>query len=188
VFQAQFRLMIVTSQLEAAEAQLEEAVEVGRRLRAWRLRRVVERLWDAVEAERRLLAPPPWRQAEPWIPQPGLGAPELLHSRLRPYVVFDPESRQRELPYGDELAAARLGLAGLATVGSLTAIAVSAAEIAARGISDRPSLVVAELCAIVLSPAAIALTAADKTHLEDTQGARQPGRGGGTGIRLPWRT
>ena len=50
-------------------------------------------------------------------------------------------------------------LATAATAGSIVAILVSGAEIAAYGISDRPSLIAAEACALILAPAAVALTA-----------------------------
>ena len=50
-------------------------------------------------------------------------------------------------------------LATVATAGSIVAVLVSGAEIAAYGISDRPSLIAAEACALILAPAAVALTA-----------------------------
>ncbi len=159
LFRAQLRLLLVTSQLEVAEARLGEQVDQGRRLRAWRLRREVHRLWDAVERERVRLAPPVWRQVDPRIPQPGLRAHELLHPRLRPYVQFDPALQPKGFVYADEVGAGRRAVVGLVSACSLLSIAASIAEIAARGISDRPSLVAAEVCAIVLSPVAIALSA-----------------------------
>jgi hypothetical protein len=159
VFRAQFRLLLVTSQLEVAELRLGEAVDLGRRLRAWRVRREVQRLWDAVESERLRLAPPAWRQADPRTPPTGLRPRELLHPRLRPYVQFDPALQPTGFVYADEVGAGRRAVASLATAGSLISIAVCIAQIVARGISDRPSLVVAEVCALVLSAAAIALSA-----------------------------
>jgi hypothetical protein len=159
VFNAQFNLLLVTSQLEQSEARLNEATAEGRRLRAWRAAREVDRLWDAVDSQRRRLVQPAWRQADPHPRPTGLEPRELLHSRLQSYVRS--ETVPQRAPAETRAVAAPGSLPRRVheafAVGSLAAIAVTAAEIAASGISQRPSLIVAEVVALVLAPFAILL-------------------------------
>jgi hypothetical protein len=199
VFSAQFHLLLVTSQLEDAEARHRQAEAEGHRLRAWRAARELDRLWDAVESQRRLLEPPAWRVADPHPSRTGLEPEELLHARLQGYVQFEPRSETLSpparavtaavaaapvlAPVPEPVAPAPLApapvvpdpvvpdveeqprerrswtprLQELFAVGSLVAIAVSAAEIAANGIGQRPGLIAAELCALAFSPFAILL-------------------------------
>jgi hypothetical protein len=179
VFSAQFHLLLVTSQLEEAEERHRVAEAEGHRLRAWRAARDLDRLWDAVESQRRLLEPPAWRVADPHPSRTGLEPEELLHSRLQGYVQFEPRPEglvpvpavaapvvvvPASVPASaaavEELGERRAWtprLQQLFAVGSLVAIAVSAAEIAANGIGQRPGLIAAELCALALSPFAILL-------------------------------
>jgi hypothetical protein len=159
VFSAQFHLLLVTAQLEESEARLEEAVAGGHRLRAWRAARDVDRLWEAVESQRRRLAQPAWRLADPRPRRTGLEPRELLHSRLQGYVLAGPAAgSRRPTTAGGERAAPGIvprRLRDAFAVGCLASVAVTAAEIAARGIGQRPSLIAAELCALVLAPFAI---------------------------------
>ena len=181
VFSAQFHLLLVTSQLEEAEARHREAEAEGHRFRAWRAARDLNRLWDAVESQRRLLEPPAWRVADPHPSRTGLEPEELLHSRLQSYVHFDPRPEglvpvpvvaapvvvvpaPPSIP-ASATAVEQLGerrswtprLQELFVVASLISIAVSAAEIAANGIGQRPGLIAAELCALAFAPFAILL-------------------------------
>ena len=79
-------LLLVTAQLEETEARLTEATEGGHRLRAWRAARDVDRLWDAIESQRRRLEPPAWRLADSRPRRTGLEPAELLHARLQGYI------------------------------------------------------------------------------------------------------
>lgn len=181
VFSAQFQLLLVTSQLEEAEERHREAEAGGHRLRAWRAARDLDRLWDVVESQRRLLEPPAWRVADTHPSRTGLEPEELLHPRLQGYVQFEPRpeglvpvpavaapvvvvpapaSVPAPAAAVEELGERRAWtprLQQLFAVGSLVAIAISAAEIAANGIGQRPGLIAAELCALALSPFAILL-------------------------------
>jgi hypothetical protein len=181
VFSAQFQLLLATSQLEEAEERHREAEAGGHRLRAWRAARDLDRLWDVVESQRRLLEPPAWRVADPHPSRTGLEPEELLHPRLQGYVQFEPRpeglvpvpavaapvvvvpapaSVPAPAAAVEELGERRAWtprLQQLFAVGSLVAIAISAAEIAANGIGQRPGLIAAELCALALSPFAILL-------------------------------
>lgn len=158
VFNAQFHLLLVTSQLEETEARRTEASEGGHSLRAWRAAREVDRLWEAVESQRRRLEQPAWRLADPRPRRTGLEPAELLHSRLQSYVQPEPAAAAAAV----RVAAAVPGmllhrLQRVFAVACLVAIAVTVAEIAARGIGQRPSLIAAELCALVLAPFAVLL-------------------------------
>jgi hypothetical protein len=181
VFSAQFHLLLVTSQLEEAEERHRQAEAEGHRFRAWRAARDLDRLWDAVESQRRLLEPPAWRVADPHPSRTGLEPAELLHSRLQSYVQFEPRpeglvpvpvvaapvvvvpappSVPAPAAAVEELGKRRSwapSLQELFAVGSLISIAVSAAEIAANGIGQRPGLIAAELCALAFAPFAILL-------------------------------
>ncbi len=160
VFNAQFHLLLVTAQLEETEARLTEATEGGHRLRAWRAARDVDRLWDAIESQRRRLEPPAWRLADSRPRRTGLEPAELLHARLQGYISAEPVA-------SPAVAAVRAvaGVPGMLprrlqrvlAAACLVAIAVTVAEIAMHGIGQRPSLIAAELCALVLAPFAVLL-------------------------------
>ena len=162
VFNAQFHLLLVTSQLEESEARL-NAAAAGHRLRAWRAAREVDRLWDAVESQRRRLVQPAWRLADPRPRRTGLEPRELLHSRLQGYVLAGPVAGPGRPGAADAAPGAAAAAPGTLprrlreafAVGCLVSIAATVAEIAAHGISQRPSLIAAELCALVLAPFAI---------------------------------
>ena len=155
VFNAQFHLLLVTSQLEETEARFSEATEGGHRLRAWRAARDVERLWDAVETQRRRLEPPAWRLADSRPRRTGLEPAELLHARLQGYVHSEPVTAPG-LAAVPRLLPRRLQRVFAAAC--LLAIVVTVVEIATRGIGQRPSLIAAELCALVLAPLAVLLS------------------------------
>jgi hypothetical protein len=160
VFNAQFHLLLVTSQLEETEARLSEATEGGHRLRAWRAARDVERLWDAVETQRRRLEPPAWRLADSRPRRTGLEPAELLHARLQGYVHPEPVTAPGVAAVRAVAAVPRLlprRLQRVFAAACLLAIVVTVVEIATRGIGQRPSLIAAELCALVLAPFAVLL-------------------------------
>ena len=151
VFNAQFHLLLVTSQLERSEARLNEAAAEGHRLRAWRAARDVDRLWDAVEEQRRRLVQPAWRLADPRPRPTGLEPRELLHSRLQGYVRSDavPERGRRRgpcraaaQPRATSRAACRKGPPSPASPRSPSPSPRSPRS----GIGQRPSLIVAEVC------------------------------------------
>lgn len=159
VFNAQFHLLLVTSQLEDSEARLNAAAAEGHRLRAWRAAREVDRLWDAVESQRRRLVQPAWRLADPRPRPTGLEPQELLHARLQGYVHAEPGAGAAAAVRAVVAAPGRLPrrLQEAFAAGCLVSIAATVAEIAAYGIGQRLSLVAAELCALVLAPFAILL-------------------------------
>ena len=161
VFNAQFNLLLVTSQLEETEARLNEATEGGHRLRAWRAARDVDRLWDVIEAQRRRLEPPAWRLTDPRPRRTGLEPAELLHARLEGYVHSESTAGATAVAAVRAVAAVPgmlpRRLQRVFAAACLLAIAVTIAEIAARGIGQRPSLILAELCALVLAPFAVLL-------------------------------
>ena len=107
------------------------------------------------------LEPPAWRLADPRPRRTGLEPAELLHSRLQGYVHSEPRGGGAAAAAVRAVAAApgmlprRVQL--VFAVACLLAIAVTVAEIAARGIGQRPSLIAAELCALILAPFAVLL-------------------------------
>jgi hypothetical protein len=167
VFSAQFHLLLVTSQLEAAEARHREAEAEGRHRQARRAAKELDRLWDSVEEQRRRLEPPAWRLNDAHPRPTGLEPRELLHSRLQSYVHFEPRPEPVLVANAPVVAPPPVALPEtsplvqrlqeLFAVLCLIAIAVSVAEIAAGGITQRPALIAAELCALVLAPFAILL-------------------------------
>lgn len=167
VFNAQFHLLLVTSQLEEVEARHREAEAEGRHRQARRAARELDRLWDSVEEQRRRLEPPAWRLNDARPRRTGLEPQELLHSRLKSYVHFEPRPEPVlvanapvvapppvELP---EVGPLVRRLQALFAVACLIAIAVSVAELAAGGITQRPGLIAAEVCALAFAPFAILL-------------------------------
>lgn len=159
VFNAQFHLLLVTSQLEETNARLNEAAAGGHRLRAWRAARELDRLWDAVDSQRRRLEQPAWRLADPRPRATGLEPEELLHARLQGYVRSETKPGPATVVRAVAAAPSALPrrLQEVLAVACLVSIAVTVAELAARGISQRPSLIAAELCALVFAPFAILL-------------------------------
>ena len=123
--------------------------------------RDVDRLWDDIEAQRRRLGQPAWRLtdlAPPADRARAAGAAALAPAGLPPgrapcravrppSAVRRPPSRSSSARHLQECVAAAC----------LLSIAVTVGEIAALGIGQRPSLIVAELCALVLAPFAILL-------------------------------
>src|SRR5690348_2800880 len=141
LFRAQFRLLVDLNLLEAAQQRLVDETSAGRRLRAWRTRREVVRLRTSIDL---------WRvEVAAWKPA-NLRESELLE-RLRPLLAVPPP----EAAHTESAPTQALGWA--ATIGAAGAWGVVTANIAQQGISERPGLIAAELCAIVLSPVAIAL-------------------------------
>jgi hypothetical protein len=144
LFRAQFRLLVDLNLLEAAQTRLMAEVNAGHRLRARRARREVVELRKTIDQLR-------FEVAE-WKP-PTLPESEVL-ARLRPLLAV-PLPAQPPAP-GTTLS--QHAVAWLSVLGAGIAWVVAGVDLAARGIGDRPSLVVAEVCAIVLTPIAIALT------------------------------
>jgi hypothetical protein len=142
LFRAQFRLLVDLNLLEAAQQRLVDETSAGRRLRAWRTRREVVRLRTSIDL---------WRvEVAAWKPAT-LRESELLE-RLRPLLaVPPPEAAHAESPPRTQ------AFGWAATIGAAGAWGVVTANIVQQGISERPALIAAELCAIVLSPVAIAL-------------------------------
>jgi hypothetical protein len=145
LFRAQFRLLVDLHLLESAQQRLVDETSAGHRLRAWWTRREVVRRRTTIDL---------WRsEIADWKPKT-LPESELLE-RLRPLLAVPlPAEASRIAPSTGTQA---LGWA--ATIGAAGAWGVVAANIAERGIGDRPALIVAELCALALSPIAIALAA-----------------------------
>jgi len=142
-FQAQFQLLVMLNLLDQAQSRLMAESSAGHRLRTWRARRQVIQLRNAVDRQRFDVAE--WRPAS-------LKEEELL-ARLRPVLA---------VPLPETLAPPRATLsshvvAWIAVVAAASAWGLVVGDVAARGITNRPTLIVAELVAIVLSPVAIAL-------------------------------
>jgi hypothetical protein len=157
VFRAQFQLLVEATLLEHAEARLEAESEAGHRLRARRARRDVERLRLAVELDRHDLARRTFRGTGVHRPNPAHAALEDVLPRLRPYIGLElgaagspPAAVVR--PPSPALVAASIG-------GCALAWAATVAEVAARGIAERPSLIAVEVVALLLSPVALTLSA-----------------------------
>lgn len=142
-FQAQFQLLVMLNLLDQAQSRLMAESSAGHRLRAWHARRQVVQLRIAVDRQRIDIAE--WRPAS-------LKEEELL-ARLRPVLAVPlPTTLPRPRPtIGSQVAA------WVAVVAAASAWGLVIGSVAARGISNRPSLIVAELVAIALSPIAIAL-------------------------------
>jgi hypothetical protein len=146
LFRAQFRLLVDLNLLEAAQDRMMTESKAGHRFRARRARRDVVELRKEIDAQRFVIAE--------WKPR-ALDEGELL-TRLQPLLAvplpLPPASpRARRAPVSEQL------LAWLVLLAAGVAWAYAFASIAANGIDDRPSLIVAQICAIVLSPIAIAL-------------------------------
>jgi signal transduction histidine kinase len=144
LFRAQFKLLVDLNLLESAQERMMAETRAGRRLRADRARRDVVELRNEIEEMRRIVAE--WKPA-------ALDDRELL-ARLRPLLAVPVPAAvpaRHRVTFSEQLLAWLLALAaGLAW-------AYTFASVAANGIADRPSLIVAQAFAIVLSPFAIAL-------------------------------
>ncbi len=143
LFRAQFRLLVDLNLLEAAQNRLMAEVNAGHRLRARRARREVVRLRKAIDRLR-------FEVAE-WKPQ-ALPERELL-ARLRPLLAVP----LPEHPPAPETPFFAHAFTWFALLGAGAAWVAAALDLAARGIGDRPSLVASEVCAMLLTPIAIAL-------------------------------
>jgi hypothetical protein len=143
LFRAQFRLLVDVNLLETAQRRLVDEASAGHHLRAWRTRREVVRRRTAIDLWRSEIAA--WKPAN-------LRESELLE-RLRPLLAVPVPTE----PAQTKPSAGMQAFGWAATIGAAGAWGVVAANIAQRGIGERPALIVAELCAIVLSPIAIAL-------------------------------
>jgi hypothetical protein len=144
LFRAQFRLLVDLNLLEAAQDRMMAETKAGHRFRARRARRDVVELRREIDEQRFVIAQ--------WKP-PALDESELL-SRLRPLLAVPlsaPTPHVQRVTLSEQL----LSLVVLLAAAAAWAYALS--SIAANGIEDRPSLIVAQVCAIVLSPIAIAL-------------------------------
>ncbi|HST17997.1 MAG TPA: hypothetical protein VLK36_10030 [Gaiellaceae bacterium] len=144
-FRAQYQLLLMLNMLDQAQTRLMTESSAGHRVRAWRARRRVIELRDAVDRQRFDVAQ--WRPAS-------LKEEELL-ARLRPVLA---------VPLPTTLARRRstvsqqvVGWAAVVAAASAWGLVIG--DVLARGIANRPSLIVAELLAIALSPLAIALAA-----------------------------
>jgi hypothetical protein len=158
-FRSQFQLLLESTLLEHAEVRLAEETEAGHRLRAWRARRDVQRLRLAVALDRRSVAQRTLRS--PSVQAQGADVADVL-PRLRPFVAVGPLAYPtRPTVY----VRPRNALAAAAAIGGCTlAWAATAAEIARYGIADRPSLIVVEVAALVLSPIALTLSATPRVE------------------------
>lgn len=145
LFRAQFRLLVDLNLLDAAQSRMMVETQAGHRLRARRARRDVVELRREIDEQRSVIAE--------WRP-PTLDESELL-SRLRPLLAVPLAApappRARRVTFSERL------LSVVVLLAAAIAWAYALSSIAANGIGDRPSLVVAQVCAIVLSPIAIAL-------------------------------
>jgi len=144
LFRAQFRLLVDINLLEVAQGRMMEETRAGHRLRARRARRDVVELRREIEEQRFVIAE--------WKP-PALDESELL-SRLRPLLAVPlpaPPPHIHRTTHSERL----LSWALLLAAGIAWAYVLS--SVAANGIDDRPSLIVAQIFAVVLSPIAIAL-------------------------------
>lgn len=143
LFRAQFRLLVDLNLLETAQNRLMAEVTAGHRWRARRARREVIRLRKAIDQLRFEVAE--WKPAS-------LPEREVL-ARLRP-LLAGPLPSQPPVP-GATFSQQAFGW--VSALAAAIAWVVAGVDLAARGIGDRPSLVVAEVCAIVLTPIAIVL-------------------------------
>ena len=144
LFRAQFRLLVDLNLLESAQNRLMAETKAGHRLRARRARKTVVRLRNEIDEQRLVVAE--WKPA-------ALRERELL-TRLRPLLAVPlpaAHTRARRTTLSEQL------LGWLVVLAAGIAWAYTLASVAAEGIDDRPSLIVAQVCAIVLSPFAIAL-------------------------------
>ena len=143
LFRAQFRLLVDLNLLETAQNRLMAEVNAGHRWRARRARREVVRLRKTIDQLRFDVAE--WKPAS-------LPESEVL-ARLRPLLAV-PLPSQPPVP-GATFSQQAIGW--VSALAAAIAWVVAGVDLAARGIGDRPSLVVAEVCAIVLTPIAIVL-------------------------------
>jgi hypothetical protein len=144
LFRAQFRLLVDLNLLERAQNRLMAETKAGHRLRAHRARKDVIQLRKTIDQQRFVVAE--WKPA-------ALEERELL-TRLRPLLAVPLPSTA---PRIEDSTLATHALAWLVFLAAGVAWAYTLATIAAHGIDNRPSLIVAQVCAIVLSPIAIAL-------------------------------
>lgn len=143
LFRAQFRLLVDLNLLESAQNRLMAEASAGHRFRARRARREVIRLRNTIDQLRFEVAE--WKPA-------ALPESEVL-ARLRPLLEVPLPAQ----PPASGATFAQQAFAWLTVLAAGIAWVVAGADLAARGIGDRPSLVVAEVFALVLTPVAIAL-------------------------------
>jgi hypothetical protein len=142
-FRTQFQLLLLLTLLDQAQTRLMAESSAGHRMRAWRARRRVVQLRTEVDRQRFDVAE--WRPSS-------LREEELL-ARLRPLLAVPlPTTLSRR-----RATISQQVVAWIAVVAAASAWGLVVGDVAARGITNRPSLIVAELLAIALSPIAIAL-------------------------------
>jgi len=142
-FRSQFQLLLMLNLLDQAQTRLMTESGAGHRLRAWRARRRVVQLRTEVDRQRFDVAA--WRPSS-------LKEEELL-SRLRPLLAVPlPTTLSRR-----RATISQQFVAWVAVVAAASAWGLVVGDVAARGITNRPSLIVTELLAIAISPFAIAL-------------------------------
>lgn len=142
-FRTQFQLLLLLTLLDQAQTRLMAESSAGHRMRAWRARRRVVQLRMEVDRQRFDVAE--WRPSS-------LKEEELL-ARLRPLLAVPlPTTLSRR-----RATISQQVVAWVAVVAAASAWGLVVGDVAARGITNRPSLIVAELLAIALSPIAIAL-------------------------------
>ena len=142
-FHAQFQLLLTLNMLDQAQTRLMDESSAGHRFRAWRARRRVIDLREAVDRQRFDVAQ--WRPSS-------LKEEELL-ARLRPLLAVPlPTTLSRR-----RSTISQHVVAWVAIVAAASAWGLVIGGVAAQGITNRPSLIVTELLAIMLSPVAIAL-------------------------------
>ncbi len=145
LFRAQFRLLVELNLLEVAQNRMMAETKAGHRFRARQARRDVVRLRQSIDEGRFVVNE--WKPAT-------LDERELL-TRLRPLLAVPLPSA---MPLRPRVAgASEQALSWLIVLAAGAAWVYVLASIAARGISNRPALILAQVCAILLSPVAIAL-------------------------------
>jgi hypothetical protein len=144
LFRAQFRLLVDLNLLEGAQERMMAETKAGHRLRARRARKDVVELRKAIDEQRFVVAE--WKPA-------ALDERELL-TRLRPLLAVPLPTHAHR---AERTTLPEQVLAWVLFLAAGAAWAYTLASIAAQGIDNRPSLVFAQVSAIVLSPIAIAL-------------------------------
>ena len=144
LFRAQFKLLVDLNLLESAQERMMAETRAGHRRRADRARRDVIELRSEIDEMRRVVAE--WKPAS-------LDDGEFL-ARLQPLLAVPLPAA---VPLRHRATGSEQLLAWLFVLAAGLAWVYTFASIAAEGIDDRPSLIVAEIFAVLLSPIAITL-------------------------------
>lgn len=150
-FRAQYDLLLAAASFEEATARVEARSRTIRRHLSWRLMRDVESRRTELGEQLRSFRGETLQLLSPGDVLPGVRQLLLAGQGAEEAVTAPP--RGAGLRPGARLASVALGKA--ATYACLAAWVVVLAEIVVRGISNRPSLVIAEVAALALSPGAV---------------------------------